>query len=62
MDSAYRYPVFSQPSTNFETAVSSEERGGSARLTVFEGVGHDSWERAYAGSALVDWLLSHRKG
>ena len=38
------------------------ERGGSARLTVFEGVGHDSWERAYAGSALVDWLLSHRKG
>ena len=38
------------------------ERGGSARLTVFEGVGHDSWERAYAGSALADWLLSHRKG
>jgi predicted peptidase len=36
--------------------------GGSARLTVYSGVGHDSWSRAYAEPELYRWLLSHRQG
>ncbi len=27
------------------------------KLTLFEGVGHNSWEQAYAGDALYEWLL-----
>jgi predicted peptidase len=27
------------------------------KLTVYEGVGHDSWERAYATEELFEWLL-----
>lgn len=31
--------------------------GGNARLTVYPGVGHDSWEQAYSDPALVAWML-----
>ena len=30
---------------------------GEVRLTVYEGVGHDSWTRAYAEPGLAPWLL-----
>lgn len=30
-----------------------------ARLTVYEGVGHDSWTETYENPELYDWLLSH---
>jgi predicted peptidase len=33
--------------------------GGDVRYTEYEGVGHDSWDRAYAEPDLVPWLLSH---
>ena len=35
--------------------------GGEARLTVYEGVGHDSWRRAYADEAFWAWLLSQKR-
>lgn len=35
--------------------------GGSAKLTVYPGVGHDSWTQTYANDAIYEWLLSHRK-
>lgn len=38
-----------------------EAHGGSAKLTVYHGVGHDSWSRAYDESALYEWLLSQRR-
>lgn len=33
--------------------------GGSAKLTVYEGVNHDSWVQAYGEKELYTWLLSH---
>lgn len=35
--------------------------GGSARLTMYSNVGHDSWTRAYDDPALYAWLLAQRK-
>lgn len=36
--------------------------GGSARLTAYEGVGHDSWRQAYADEELWTWMLQQRRG
>lgn len=35
--------------------------GGHARLTVYPGVGHNAWDRAYADPALWEWMLAQRK-
>lgn len=35
--------------------------GGETRVTMYEGVNHGSWDRAYNEPELWDWLLSHRK-
>jgi predicted peptidase len=35
--------------------------GANVKYTEYEGVGHDSWDRAYAEPDLVPWLLSHRR-
>ena len=32
--------------------------GGNARVTIYPGVGHDSWEQAYTDPALIDWMLA----
>jgi pimeloyl-ACP methyl ester carboxylesterase len=32
--------------------------GNEARYTEYPGVGHEAWDHAYAGGALLDWLLS----
>jgi predicted peptidase len=36
--------------------------GGTPRLTVYPGVGHNAWDRAYGedGPALAEWLLAQR--
>ena len=31
------------------------------KLTMYEGVGHDSWRQAYASSDLYEWLLAQRR-
>lgn len=36
-------------------------KGGSARMTIYPGVGHDSWVNAYNDAELYKWLLSHTK-
>lgn len=36
------------------------EAGGNAELTVYQGVGHNSWEQAYDELKLYEWLLRHR--
>ncbi|MBC8106709.1 MAG: hypothetical protein H7Z14_08985 [Anaerolineae bacterium] len=36
-------------------------RGGAAKQTKFDGVGHDCWSRAVAESDLVDWMLHQRR-
>lgn len=37
---------------------SIRKRGGQPRLTIYPGVGHDSWSRAYAEPELIPWMLS----
>lgn len=34
--------------------------GGDPRLTLYPEVGHNSWDKAYRGEPLPEWLLSHR--
>ncbi len=36
--------------------------GGNAKLTIFHGIGHDSWTPAYEETTVIDWLLAQRKG
>jgi len=42
-------------------AVEELRRRGNAdvRLTLYPGVGHESWSRAYGSPELFDWFLSH---
>jgi predicted peptidase len=35
--------------------------GGDVQLTVYPGVGHDSWTQTYDNPGLYDWLLSHKR-
>jgi len=35
--------------------------GGNARLTLYPGVGHNAWEKAYSDPELYRWLLMHKK-
>ncbi len=36
------------------------KEGGNPKLTIYEGVGHDSWNPAYNDPELYKWLLSHK--
>jgi predicted peptidase len=36
-------------------------RGGNIRYTEYEGVGHNSWDRAYQESEGIEWLLKQKK-
>ncbi|MHC5083450.1 MAG: carboxylesterase family protein [Planctomycetota bacterium] len=38
-----------------------KEIGGNAKLTVYPGVGHDSWTQTYNNDQLYQWFLSHSK-
>jgi predicted peptidase len=37
------------------------EAGGNAKLTLYHGVGHDSWTQTYANPKLYTWLLKHQR-
>jgi acetyl esterase/lipase/prenyltransferase beta subunit len=38
-----------------------KDAGGSARLTEYLAVGHNSWDRAYNDLGLLDWMLSQSR-
>lgn len=38
-----------------------EEAGGSCRLTIYPGVGHNSWDKAYREENLGQWFLQHQR-
>jgi predicted peptidase len=38
-----------------------KEQGGDARYTEYAGVGHDSWDRAYADPELWKWLAAQHR-
>ena len=31
------------------------------KLTIYEGVGHNSWDETYANDEIYEWLLSYKK-
>lgn len=35
--------------------------GGKPKMTIFPGVDHNSWDKAYREMGLADWFLSHRR-
>ena len=39
---------------------SIRRHGGHPRLTLYPGVGHNSWENAYTDPALYEWMLAQR--
>lgn len=38
------------------------EAGGQVKFTVYNDIGHNAWDRAYADPALYAWLLAQRRG
>lgn len=45
-----------QQSKDLTAAV--QRAGGHAELTIYAGVGHNSWEKAYGEAGLADWFLA----
>jgi predicted peptidase len=43
-----------------EMAQAIREEGGEPKLTIYEGVGHDSWTATYDNPEVYKWLLSHK--
>ena len=39
---------------------SIRKRGGDPRLTIYPGVGHNSWKQAYSDPALLAWMLEQK--
>ena len=35
--------------------------GGTPKVTMYPGVQHDSWNRAYADPAVLEWLFAQKK-
>jgi predicted peptidase len=48
------------PDTSRAIIAALKQAGGSPRYDEFPGVGHDSWDKAYATPGLFDWLLQQR--
>lgn len=38
-----------------------KNKGGDVRSTIYQGVGHISWDRAYASDELWEWMLNQRR-
>jgi predicted peptidase len=38
-----------------------KEAGGQVKWTVYPGVGHNSWEKAYADPELYTWMLAQKR-
>lgn len=42
-------------------AAALKSAGGNVRYTEYEGVGHNSWDKAYRDPAFVSWLLGQKR-
>lgn len=47
------------PSAAEQMAAYINESGGSCKLTIYPGVGHNCWDKAYREEELGAWLLEH---
>lgn len=48
------------PAQSVEMVEAVKRAGGNAELTIYDGVGHDSWVNAYERSDMVAWLTAER--
>lgn len=48
--------------TRMIDAVNSRKPNPLAKTTIFPGMGHIIWDRAYQQTDVLDWMLRHRKG
>lgn len=51
--------IFPEESKKMVDAVNRS--GGNAKLTICEGVGHNSWLNAYRSKEVFHWMLSHKR-
>lgn len=49
------------PERTREMAKWVEAAGGSCKLTIYPGVGHNSWDKVYRDEDLLGWFLQHEK-
>ena len=50
------------PLTSSQTMIDAvKAAGGNPKFTIFPGVGHNSWDKAYREEKLYDWFLEHSK-
>lgn len=47
---------------SFKMEKALKKVGNEVKLTIYEGVGHDSWTRTYEDPAFWEWLLAQRRG
>jgi predicted peptidase len=50
-----------KPELSREMVEAVKSAGGDATLTLYTGVGHNSWDKAYGESGLWDWLLKYSR-
>ncbi|MBX3110935.1 MAG: prolyl oligopeptidase family serine peptidase [Fimbriimonadaceae bacterium] len=48
-----------KPENSIEAVEAVKKAGGDVRLTMYPGVDHNSWDKAYRESDLPQWFLSH---
>lgn len=49
------------PQESLKMVSKLNSNGGNAKLTLYPGCGHNSWEQAYQDEALIEWLAEHTK-
>jgi predicted peptidase len=49
------------PEESRKMVAAIQHAGGDARLTIYPGVGHDSWTTTYRDQRLYGWLSAHRR-
>lgn len=49
------------PNNSYEMVDGVNKNGGNAKLTIFHGVDHNSWDPAYLDTKVIDWLLENTK-
>lgn len=49
------------PQFSYDMVDAVNRSGGTARLTILHGVGHEGWDFIFHETRLVDWLISQRR-
>ena len=49
------------PVNSIENVDRINAAGGNAKLTLFHGVGHNSWDPAYCETNVIEWMLAQKK-